>query len=217
MLIFPKRMRVSHLTQGMPDLQHGRVRRQDVECLAGRGRLERRLYGLLAVGDDRAYGKFCVLEPHRHFVGPDAAYGKRGGIRPALLPRVGEHLEVHVPQPRDVPAVGAVVVDGDQDVARFGSRDEGAQDLIEPDGVLDEQQEGLSIPRLYPLDPPESPPERPEATGDLCEPDPDLPGHRGSAEGVVDVVETREPNLYVRLAIWGRKQRSEEHTSELQS
>src|SRR5215218_5110251 len=136
-LIFPERMRVAHLTQGLPDLQHCRVRRQHVERLAWRGRRERGLYGLLAVGDDGADGKLRVLEPHGHVFGPDAADGERGGLRLALLPRISEHLEVHVPEPRDIPAVRVVVVYGYQDVAGFGAGDEGAQDLIEPDRVLD--------------------------------------------------------------------------------
>src|SRR5919112_4026059 len=190
MLFLPERVRVAHLAQGVPDLEHGRVGRQHVERLAWRGRLERRFYGLLAVGDDGTHGQLRVLEAHGHVVGPDAADGERGGIRLALLPRVGEHLEVHVPEPRDVPAVRVVVVYGDQDIAGFGAGDEGAQDLIEPNRVLDEQQEGFSVPRLYPLDPPESPPELSEATGDLRETDPGLPCHRSRGKRVVDVVET---------------------------
>src|SRR5215217_6085824 len=161
MLIFPKRMRVAHLAQGLPDLQHCRVRRQHVECLAWRGRGEGDLYGLLAVGDYGAHRKLGVLEAHGHIIGPDAADGERRGISFALLPRVG-------------------------------ARDESPQDLVEPHRVLYEQQEGFSIPRLYSLDPPEGSPELSEAAGDLSEPDPDLPGHRGGGEGVVDVVETRE-------------------------
>src|SRR5215211_9393308 len=192
MLIFPKRMRVAHLAQGLPDLQHCRVRRQHVECLAWRGRRECILYGLLAVGDDGAYRELGVLEAHGHVFGPDAADGERGGIRFALLSRVGEHLEVHIPEPGDVVSVGVVVVYGDEDVFGVGARDEGPQDLVEPHRVLYEQQEGLSVPRLYPLDPPEGTPELTEAAGDLSEPDPGLPGHRGSGEGIVDIVETRE-------------------------
>src|SRR5215211_367508 len=94
MLIFPKRMRVAHLAQGLPDLQHCRVRRQHVECLAWRGRRECRLYGLLAVGDDGAYRELGVLEAHGHVFGPDAADGEQGGIRFALLSRV-----VRLPSP----------------------------------------------------------------------------------------------------------------------
>src|SRR5215211_5675772 len=205
MLIFPERMRVAHLAQGLPDLQHGRVGRQYVERLARRGRGEGRFYGLLAIGNDGAYGELRVLEAHGHVVGPDAAYGERGGICLAYFPRVGEHLEVHVPEPRDVPAIGVVVVYGDQDVLCFGAGDEGAQDLVEPDGVLDEQQEGLPVPRTYPLDPSESSPELPEAAGDLREADPCLPGHSGGGQGIVDVVETGEPYLHVRLALGGRE------------
>src|SRR5215211_785030 len=206
LLFLPERMRVAHLAHGVPDLQHGRVRRQHVERLTGRGRLERGLYGLLAVGDDGANGELRVLESHRHVVGPDAAYGERGGLRPALLPRVGEHLEVHVPEPGDVAAVCVVVVYGDHDVAGLGARDEGAQDLVEPDGVLDEQQKGLFVPRLYPLDPPEGPPELPQAKGDLREPDPGLPCDRTSGEGVVDVLGTGESYSHVRFALRGREQ-----------
>src|SRR5215212_6800540 len=189
MLIFPKRMRVAHRAQGLPDLQHCRVRRQHVECLAWRGRGEGDLYGLLAVGDYWANRKLGVLEAHGHVIGPDAADGERHGIRFALLPRVGEHLEVHVPEPGDVASVGVIVVYGDEDVFGVGARDEGPQDLVKPHRVLYEQQEGLSVPRLYPLDPPEGSPELTEAAGDLSEPDPGLPGHRGSGEGVVDIVD----------------------------
>src|ERR671918_333031 len=203
--ILPERMSVAHLGQSMPDLQHGRVCGQYVERLAWGGGRQRRLYGLCAVGDDRANGKIRVLEPHGHVFGPDPADGERSGIRFALLPRVGEHLEVHVPEPRDIAAVGVVVVYGDQDIAGFCAGDEGAQDLVEPDRVLYEQQEGLSVPSLYSLDPPESPTELPEAAGDLRQPDPCLPGHRGSGEGVVDVVETGEPYSHVSLALRGRE------------
>src|SRR5215207_699325 len=62
-----------------------------------------------------------------------------------------------------------------------------------------------SVPSLYSLDPPESPTELPEAAGDLRQPDPCLPGHRGSGEGVVDVVETGEPYSHVSLALRGRE------------
>src|SRR5215210_83199 len=206
MLILPERMRVAHLAQGVPDLQHGRVRRQHVERLAWRGRGEGRLYGFLAVGDYGAYGELGVREAPGHVCGPDAADGERCGARPSLLPRVGEHLEVHIPEPRDVAAVGVVVVYGDKDVAGFGARYEGAQDLVEPDGVLDEQQEGFSVPHLYPLDPPEGSPEPFEATGDLRKTDPGLSHHRGRGKRVVDVVEPGEANLYVHLALRGREQ-----------
>src|ERR687898_2531824 len=189
----------------MPDLQHCRVRRQHVERLAWGGRPERRLYGLLAVGYDGAYGKLRVLEAHGHIVGPDAADGERGGVGLALLPRVGEHLEVHVPEPRDVPAIRVVVVYGDQDVAGFCARDEGAQDLIEPDRVFDEQQEGFSVPRLYPLDPPESSPERFEAAGDLRETGPGLSRHRGCGKRVVDIVETGQSYPYFSFTLRARE------------
>src|SRR5215211_5867076 len=183
-------MRVAHVAQGLADLQHCRVRRQHVERLAWRGRGEGGLYGLLAGRDYRAYRELGVFEAHGHVFGPNAADGERGGIRFVLFPRIGEHLEVHIPEPRDVAAVGVVVVYGDQDVAGFGARDEGAQDLVETDRVLDEQQEGFSVPRLYPLDPPEGSPERFEATGNLRETDPGLPCHRGRGKRIVDVVET---------------------------
>src|SRR5215218_5876778 len=205
MPIFPKRMRVAHLAQGLPDLQHCRVRRQHVECLAWRGRRECRLYGLLAVGDDGAYRELGVLKAHGHIFGPDAADGERGGIRFALLPRVGEHLEVHVPEPGDVASVGVIVVYGDEDVFGVGARDEGPQDHVEPHRVLYEQQEGLSIPHFYPLDSSESPTELPEAAGDLREPDPGLSGHSGGGQGIVEVVETGESYLHVLLALRGRE------------
>src|SRR5215213_6025008 len=185
-------MRIAHVAQGQADLQHCRVRRQHVERLAWRGRGEGGLYGLLAVRDYGAYRELGVLEAHGHVFGPDAADGERGGIRYALLPRVGKHLEVHIPEPGDVASVGVVVVYGDEDIFGVGSRDEGPQDLVEPHRVLYEQQEGLSVPRLYPLDPPEGTPELTEAAGDLSEPDPGLPGHRGSGDGVVDIVESGE-------------------------
>src|SRR5215211_9529004 len=154
MLVFPERMRVAHLAEGLPDLEHGRVGGKHVERLAWWGRLERRSYGLLAVGDDGANGKLRVLEAHGHVVGPDAADGERGGICFALFPGVGEHLEVHVPEPRDVPAVGVVVVYGYEDVAGLVASDKSAQDLIEAHGVLDQEQERLPVPRSHPLDPP---------------------------------------------------------------
>src|SRR5215211_5701956 len=121
LLFLPERMRVTHLAQGVPDLQHGRVRGQHVERLAGWGGLERGLYGLLAVGNDAAHGELRVLEAHGHVFGSCAADGERGGIRLALLPRVGEHLEVHVPEPGYVAAVGVVVVYGDEDVFGVGA------------------------------------------------------------------------------------------------
>src|SRR5215204_2262286 len=126
MLILPERMRVAHLAKSLPDLEHGRVGWQHVERLAGRSRLECRFYRLLAVGDDGANGKLRVLEAYGHILGPDAGDGERGGICLALLSRVGEHLEVHVPEPGDVPAIGVVVVYGDQYVLCFGAGDEGA-------------------------------------------------------------------------------------------
>jgi hypothetical protein len=69
-------------------------------------------------------GEFRVFEAHGHIVRADAGHVEAD----AVLPRLGQHLEVHVPQPGDVAAVGVVVVYGDEDVSGGGglAGDEGA-------------------------------------------------------------------------------------------
>src|SRR5918994_2903381 len=154
--VLPERMRVPHLAQRLAYLQHRRVRRQHVERFAWRGRFERFFYGLLAVGDYGAHGEGGVLEAHGHVLGPYAADGEGGGVCFSFGAGVGEHLEIHVPEPGDVAAVGVVVVYGYENVLRVGAREEGAQDLVEADGVLDQEQKSFPLPGLYPLDPSES-------------------------------------------------------------
>ena len=97
---------------------------------------------------------------------------------------VGEHLEVHVPEPGDVAAVGVVVVYGYEDVVRVGARDEGAQDLVEAHGVFDQEQKSLPVPGSHPLDPPESPTELSEPAGDLRSPTPASPATAAAASAL---------------------------------
>src|SRR5215212_2905551 len=100
--IFPERMRVAELAQGLADLEHRGVGGQDVERLAWRGRFEGLHYGLLEVGDDGSHGEVCVLEANGHVLGAEAGDHERGGaLGPALNAGFCEHLEVHVPEPRD--------------------------------------------------------------------------------------------------------------------
>src|SRR4028118_315510 len=144
--ILPKGMSVPEIAQGLSQLQHRGVGGQDVERLARRSSVEGREERLFAVGGHTVYRKPSVLEAHGHVLGPDAR-NVEPGCSPAARVSLGNHLEVHVPQPGDVPAVGVVVVDGDKDMLSFvgvrsldGARDEGAQDLVETDRVLYEEQ-----------------------------------------------------------------------------
>src|SRR3712207_5397645 len=139
-------MRVAELAQGLADLEHRGVGRQDVEGLAWRCSFQGLHYRLPEVGDYRANGEVRVLEAHGHVLGSGAGdHEGRGALGAGLDSSLGGHLEVHVPEPRDVAAVGVVVVYGYEDVEGLDARDEGAQDLVEANGVLYEEQERLPV------------------------------------------------------------------------
>src|SRR3712207_5597488 len=129
-LILPEGVSVPEAARRLPELQHRRVGRQDVERLARRGGVKGGEEGIFAVGDHVAHRELGVLEACGHVLGADAAHGEPGrGVHPGA----GQHLEIHVPEPGDVPAVGVVVVYGDQDVPGcvgpgfiVRARDEGA-------------------------------------------------------------------------------------------
>jgi hypothetical protein len=126
--------------------------------------------------------------------------------RVALRPRVGEHLEVHVPQPGDVAAVGVVVVYGDEDVLGVAPVTKVRRISLNPTGFLMSSRKASPIARLHALHPPERTPELPQAPRDLREPHPSLRGHGGGCQGVVDVVKTGQPYPHGRPALRRREQ-----------
>src|SRR5215212_12151287 len=98
--VLPEGMCVAKLAQGPADLEHRRVGRQDVERLARRCGFEGCLYCSLAVWDDGAEREVGVFEADRHVLGPRAAHHKGlQAVCVAFCAGVGEHLEVHVPEP----------------------------------------------------------------------------------------------------------------------
>ena len=104
-----------------------------------------------------------------------------------------QRLEVDVPDPRDVTAVGDRVVQRDHRHARSGAVDERPDRLVRARRVLDQQHQQPPVADRDPLEPPEGSREPLEARPHVVEPD--ARAHSASdaaAERVVDVVEARE-------------------------
>jgi hypothetical protein len=80
-----------------------------------------------------------------------------GGTRPGRAEPMlggGQFLDARVPQPRDVPAVGDLVVDRDQDVG-LGQPGEQSDRLVQTGRVLDEDHDHATAPILDHLPPAE--------------------------------------------------------------
>ena len=108
---------------------------------------------------------------------------------------VEQRLEVDVPDPRDVPAVGDRVVQRDDGDPRRATVDERAHSLVRAGRVLDQQeQQSLAVDR-DPLEAPERGAEAGEAVDDLIGRRAERPRERRRAERVVDVVEAGERQL----------------------
>ena len=84
---------------------------------------------------DPVIGHAGVLEPVGHVGAADASGGQRGLT-------IGQELEIDIPEPGDVTAIGVAVVDHDhgrhgQAVGRHGQH---AEHLVEADRILDQCQ-----------------------------------------------------------------------------
>ena len=105
-----------------------------------------------------------------------------------------ERLEVDVPDPRHVPAVGDRVVQRD-DERRRDTRLERPQCLVRAGGILDEEHNEVLRPGGDALEAPERGAEALEACPDPLERGVECDRERRRSGGVVDVVEPRQTEL----------------------
>ena len=144
--------------------------------------LERRL------DDDARLVEAAVLEAEREL--GRALAGGDDRLEP-----VEQRLEVDVPDPRHVTAVGDRVVQRDDGDARRAAVDERAHDLVRAGRILDqEEQELLAVDRDA-LEPAERGAEAREPGGDLVERRAERLRECRGAERVVDVVEAGQREL----------------------
>ena len=106
-----------------------------------------------------------------------------------------QHLEVDVPDPRHIGAVGLSVVEADDEVLALSQLDRRAHCFVEAGGVLREHQDQVPAAKLDPLLPPECRLESAKPVGDVrgCQVDAAGGGVRG--EHVVAVVQTPQGHL----------------------
>ena len=136
----------------------------------------------------RSHRNAGVLQAQRQLGRTGAGAGDRGD-------RGRQQLEVCVPHPRDVPAVGGAVVEDREHVELSGLERERAQDLVGPGGVLDQQDRQLGGADPNPLGAPERGGDAAEAFGHLGGRRIELEAQRRSSQRVVDVVEARKRQL----------------------
>jgi hypothetical protein len=134
-----------------------------------------------------------VLQPQRHLLG---AGSRTGDIRDP--PR--QQLEVGVPDPGDVAAVGNAVVQRQPEVVRAVLEDQRAQHLVGARRVLDQQDQHVAAVDRDSLDAPERAAEALEPGADVVERRAQLQPRSRRGEGVVDVVQARELQLDRRAA-----------------
>ena len=146
-----------------------------------------------------------VLHPHREVRRTGAAAGDAADAS-------REQLEVGVPDPRHVAAVGDVVVQHPQQVVAAGLEGQRAQHLVRARRVLDEQDPQLPRPGAgggsvaggrggegEALRPSEGRAHVGQPGGDRLDGDPERARKGGRREGVVDVVEAGEVERHARL------------------
>ena len=124
-----------------------------------------------------------------------ASSAARVARRDERLERGDERLEVDVPDPRDVAAVGDLVVERDHGDARRSAVDERAHDLVGAGRVLDQQHQQAAVADRDPLEAAEGGREAAQAGGDLGERQAERERERRGAERVVDVVEAGQREL----------------------
>ena len=144
------------------------------------------------------------------------AYFSRSAISGARVPaqvtrrtEAREQLEVGVPDPGDVAAVGDSVVEPDPEVEPLagGLEPQGAQDLVGARRVLDQQDRDRPAADLDRLHPPEGRADVGEGVRRPLRVDAELEGGGERGEGVVDVVEAGKRQLEAELARAGSARR----------
>ena len=103
-----------------------------------------------------------------------------------------ERLEVGIPDPRDVAAVGDPIVEHAEDVVHPVLRAEQSQHLVGARRVLDQQDRQLAVAERDALAAAEHRGGRPEAAGDGRRVDLERARESRGGERVVDVVEARQ-------------------------
>ena len=132
------------------------------------------------------------VDPLGRKAGVLAAQGELGGAVPRrddALEAVEQRLEVDVPDPRDVLAVGDRVVERDHGDARRTALDERPDRLVRAGRVLDQQHQQPPLADRDPLEAAERGAEALEPGRDVVERDAERARERRGGERVVDVVE----------------------------
>ena len=112
--------------------------------------------------------------------------------------RVEQRFEIDVPDPGNVPPVGDPVVQRDEEYGGDPRVDERPHDFVRAGGVLDQEDEDVSVAQRDPLEAAEGGAEPLEARLDPLQLDPHRLGQRRGRERVVDVVEAGEAQADAR-------------------
>ena len=180
----PSRAHEAALGDDLAQSQHRRVRGQDDELSARLGQRQ------AAVESAR---EVC-LQLHRFgreaaVLGTQSELGGPITGRDQPLQAVEERLEVHVPDPGHVAAVGDRIVQGDDGQTRRAAGDQRPDRLIGSGRVLDQKHEEPLVTDLDALEAAESGAEALEARLDLVRCRAERGRKGGSRDRVVDVVE----------------------------
>src|SRR5216683_468025 len=175
------------------EIQHRRVRAEQVGGLAFRSSLDQGVEGPRGIGLGRRRLHPGVLEADGEVVGSNAC--RHDHVRGAA-----EALEVDVPDPRDVGAVGFLVVQADQEVFAAGEVDRGPQGLVESGRVLGEDKIERATLGFEALLPAEGGANGAQAVGDECRIQAERFAGGESRQRVVAVVQAAQRQLDAHAA-----------------
>src|SRR3972149_905267 len=130
--LLPEGAAAAPASEEIAHLEHGGVGGDDVEVAAFRRLAEGAAQGEGRIGlDVRGGVEAGVLEAEGHVPGARTRDGERAGL-------AGEQLEIDVPGPGEIAAVGDVVVEEQGNILRLPVGGGGAEDLVEAGRVLGE-------------------------------------------------------------------------------
>ena len=176
----------------LAQLEHRRVGRQGDRAARRRsasGRVERRARA-------RARRRCGRVGTPAYFSRSASSAARVPAARHAAHAR-REHLEVGVPDPGDVAAVGGAVVEDAEQVELAGLERERAQDLVGAGRVLDEQERQLAAAEVSVSARPNAGATASRPGDDVVERGAERSASAAAAERVVDVVEAGERELDV--------------------
>ena len=171
--------------------EHRGVGGKHHQLIARRGQLEAAVERRLERGDDfdPLAGESAVGEPQCELCGPAAR-------RNQAVEAGYERLEVDVPDPRDVAAVGDLVVERDDRHRVLAPFHERPHRLICAGGVLHQEHQQTAVTDRNAFEPPERRGEPFQSCDDLVERRAERQRERPGPESVVDVVEPRQNEVH---------------------